>query len=234
MIVEALRIQDYWNICGIRDGLFLKYARHEGNTLDFVRCATQGFCFSSDKKIDTLITFDHININWIDNQKNYLKNKIQQKYKILLTLNKISKYLFFTGISFLFVAGLSDVYNHYNPHIFIKLDNISNILEHLSEICIGIAALSATYVEFSGNKEDTEDYKRSLDRYEGAKIFTKDKQFGENVFRNLLEKHKNKSSSFLIHEFKNTLYHLGIEVANGDNARWLMRSLKQKIDLMKG
>ncbi len=235
-IVQGLVVQDFWNIAGIRDGVFQHYMRYEGAIVRSTRFFLQGTGFAKSywnhsdaagiSASQASVVIDYVTKNWIDGQINYYANTVRRKEKRKRLLSFFGKFLFSTGVLFLIITeirlyGLID-FGNIIPHAEI----IMHLIEHGSETLVALGAVALTYLEFVGDEEDAETYERAKEIFTSAKA---------EIIRNLPSAPEDGSLwAFRAHNLRTAIYCLGVDILNSDTARWVERSLKQKIDLMKG
>lgn len=223
-VAEGLRIQDYWNISGVQKAVFLNYARQESELLHRIRVTLQGCCMNISTQEGFDETVSHIKDRWIDDQIRYYQKSIKLKSKISSRFSKASIVLFLSGLGLLSLVAAKNLLA-----LFGVMDGQYilpfHLLEHFSEILIGYSALSVTYREFSGASEDIEDYSRIC----GIFMVARDAmdKCGLNIDVEGIKR------DFSIYNVRSIIYSLGVDVLNGDTARWFKRSSRKKIELNK-
>lgn len=221
-VVEGLRIQDYWNISGIQKAVFLNYPRQENRLFYKIRLALQGNCLSSSTQDGFDEAVEHVKERWIDDQILYYKKSIKLKTDFSERFSKASIVLFFAGVVLLACVAIKNLFAWFG----VMADQwilCAHIVEHISEILIGYSALAVTYLEFSGVAEDIEDYERISEVFKAAQVALK-----SHV--NEMEKAEIKKD-FIRYDIRSIIYALGVDVLNGDTARWFKRSSRKKIKL---
>ena len=144
VLAEALRIQFFWNIAGIKkpvSNYILRIHRKEYNWIKHILLAIYGVTYSDHPNNNIEVVKEH----WIENQKSYFNDKIEKieekekQYKIF------SYGTFFIGIILLigiFALNLKYENNHL-LHPLIVLDSI----------VFGIFALTKAYYEKKGYEQ---------------------------------------------------------------------------------
>jgi len=235
-IVQGLAVQDFWNIAGIRDGVFQHYMRYEGEIVRSTRFCLQGTGFAnphwdhsdiSDVGFSQASTvIEYVRTVWIGGQIKYYNATIRKKELRKKVLELSGKLLFFTGISFLFLTLLK-LYEFIDFDAIIPHgETVMHMVEHGSETFVALGAVVLTYLEFVGDDEDAETYEKAREIFRSARA---------EITRNLAADTDDMSlSAFQAYNIRATIHCLGVDILNSDTARWVERSLKQKIDLMKG
>ncbi|MFW7268696.1 hypothetical protein ACMAUO_12095 [Gluconacetobacter sp. Hr-1-5] len=235
-LTEGLRIQDHWNTIGVRDGVSLHYMHHEEDLLQRVSYALKGTRFGKVSTDRTVDAFRDLKTRWIDDQFMYYSGKTKPEEGAVRYLKRISKLLFCFGVLFLVSVTINGSIGFFHGEGESSFELLFHILEHLAELLIELCALLLAYLEFSGDTDNVEDYTRAKYLFARAQ-----KQFDDNLkYLPDVSASVGKETSLGVedesqpeHNLRHVARSLGIEILTGDTARWVERSLKQKIDLLK-
>lgn len=221
-VVEGLRIQDYWNISGIQKAVFLNYPKQENRLLCKIHLALQGNCLSSSAQEGFDDAVEHVKERWVNDQIRYYKKSIKLKTDFSKRFSKASIVLFFVGVVLLAGVAIKNIFSLFG----VMADQwtlCAHVFEHISEILIGYSALAVTYLEFLGVSEDIEDYERISAVFSAAHV----------ALNSRTGKMENSEirKDFVRYDIRSIIYALGVDVLNGDTARWFKRSSRKKIKL---
>ncbi len=151
-LAEALRIQFYWNIAGVKHNVsdyILRIHRKEFTWIEHILSSIYGITYNNEPLTSEKI--GNLTINWVRNQALFFESSIR-------TMNrKLSQYHLVSNISFviafvllLSIFFLEDFYSKYN---------YMNYLQVLIGTLLSIFALIRAYIEIKG-------YNQLLNQYD--------------------------------------------------------------------
>lgn len=230
-LVEGLKIQNYWNIIGIQDAIFLKYPAYESTVFKSVRYALQGNSLPGQLSADYARKIEYIQEDWIDNQKKYYgETKLDSDKEIIKKMKFSIKWLYRFGILFLiFLAthALTEIFYEYS--LPSSIEKILHFMDHASDLLVVFAGLLFSYLEFAGFEEDANNYRVA------ASLFDRADEVLKNPFGEATKDEKKTDISVKITQAaqREVLKYLGEEIIREDNVRWAERSRSKKLSLIQ-
>lgn len=229
ILIEGLRIQDYWNVLGIRDAIFLQYPPSlRGGMMDFmgfVRRAQQGACMIPSISYDYGTKLDYVRQDWLENQITYYEErKIAPDTKKRKLIENMARGMF--GLS---VLSLCIITVHITTGFLDETGSRAIALllyglEHMARLGMAMAIILLSYLEFSGLTDDLVDYGMTCTLFRRARAAL-DHPFGANP---------DLPDEVIQARQREILHNLGKEILRGDNMRWAERALRKKIKMIRG
>ena len=225
VLVEGMRIQDYWNLLGIRDGIFLQYPPYHHGMMNFVRRALQGGSLSSYTDDDYADKLKYVRRAWLQGQINYYGDyKIKPDQSKRNVINRSAIGLFSMSVVSLVIITLHVTLGVLDTTTQPWAGTLLYALEHMARLGMALAIILLSYLEFSGLTDDLADYEMILD------LFRRADDRLEHPFGTMT----NLPPQIVRGQQRSVLRSLGREILRADNMRWAERALRKKIKLIRG
>ncbi|RBM04962.1 hypothetical protein [Novacetimonas cocois] len=227
VLVEGMRIQDYWNLLGIRDGIFLQYppTHHHHDMMSFVRRALQGGSLSSYTDDDYADKLEYVRREWLQGQITYYDQyKITPDRKKQKLINRSAIGLFGLSVISLVIITLHVTFGFLDITTQPWAGTLLSALEHMARLGMAMAIILLSYLEFSGLTDDLADYEMILALFKRA----------DKRLKHPFGKMTNLPPQIVQGQQRAVLRSLGCEILRADNMRWAERALRKKIKLIRG
>ena len=212
VLAEGLRIQAFWIAAGIPDPVVKHYMRRHGQTMRWVRTALSGiFPVLPDT---TVCVHQAVLDHWIEDQYGYFQRSVQKRSAIINQL--LSSSAVFYALAVIMAIG---VFVASIPIVGLIGEGDSPVKGGLIATLGLLPALSgllASYIEFSGYKDDVREHTRMAQLFDRAKAAS----------TRLLEARDARS-------FQNLVRDLGQEALR-EQADWALLHKSHELEIPKG
>lgn len=217
-LAEGLRVQNVWRQAGIARAVSLHYLRRSHDNIAWVRRAMLGasvYPLSEPAALPQAL--EKVKEEWVRDQRDYFVKNVERKERKNRLAKRMATGLFGAGIVVTALVLGASLTGLFNEHLAHTLHSWNMWGEHLAELLIASAALSAAWAKFLGYEEDIADYQRSADLFDTALT----RMAGTGAYTPDTE------------DRQETLYALGIETLQ-ENARWVTRTTGRDVEVIGG
>lgn len=210
-LAEGLRVQLFWRLAGLNDGVTGSYLRKQNDELEWIRDAlrTTSLIPADRQKRDLDLVYGH----WIKDQEDYFVSGARRQHERVEQLERLSNWLYGAGLVVsIFTIGLWEYLEHAHGlhHVLIVVMGFAPVM----------AALWISYAEKTGLHAQSKQYARF------AAIFTRARKVFDALRAEAPASAGGDTMEVLLRE-------LGKEalIENGD---WVLLRRERPIDIPKG